>query len=119
MKLFFISVLAGCLVAGTGCRDSSQAKADDHGAHGPPHGGTPVMVGSHHYHLELVRDPATGLMHAYVLDAHLHDFVRVLETNFVLLANMAGTTERLDFVRVTNSTTPNLSEPSFLFEARS
>jgi hypothetical protein len=93
MKQFFIGALAGCVMVATGCRDSSQQKSDDHGhSHGPPHGGTPVLVAEHKYHLELVRDPATGLMQAYVLDDDMHDFVRVPETNFTLVgrANRAG-----------------------------
>jgi hypothetical protein len=118
MKQVVIAALA-CFALATGCRDSSPPKANDHGhSHGPPHGGTPVVVAEHKYHLELVRDSSSGLMQAYVLDDELHDFIRVPETNFTLMANVGGKTERLDFVRATNSASPGLSAPSFLFEAR-
>lgn len=118
MKRFFVSALAACLVAGTGCRDSSQSKSDND-TNGPPHGGTPVLIADHKNHLELVRDGTAGLMQAYVLDDDLHDFIRVPETNFTLVATISpGHSERLEFQRVTNSTTANLAEPSFLFEGR-
>jgi hypothetical protein len=102
-----------------GCGDSSRSKSE--GSGGPvnaPHGGTPVNVAEHKYHLELVRDPASGLMQAYVLDENLRDFVRVPETNFTLVATMGGKTERLEFARMTNAMSPSPSDPSFLFEAR-
>ena len=76
------------------------------------------MVAEHKYHLELVRDATNGVMQAYILDGDLHDFIRVPETNFTLTANVAGKTEHLEFQRATNSTSPNPSDPSFLFEGR-
>jgi hypothetical protein len=117
MKRFAFAVLLTCLVTAIGCRDSSKSDHHDH-THAPPHGGTAVVVAEHKYNLELVRDGAVGLMQAYVLDEDFHDFIRVPETNFTLLANLSGQTERLDFQRAINSMSPLLSDPSFLFEAR-
>ena len=116
-KQFAFFVLLGCLVITTACRDSQRGEGDGH-SHAPPHGGTPVVVAEHKYHLELVRDAATGLMQAYVLDDHLHDFIKVPETNFTLVAKLGSQTERLEFQRVTNAMSPNPTDPSFQFEAR-
>ena len=117
LKQFVFAVLLGCLVVATGCRDSQQADSHGH-SHGPPHGGTPVNVAEHKYHLELVRDATNGVMQAYVLDGDLHDFIKVPETNFALDAKLGGQTERLEFQRMTNATSPSPADPSFLFEAR-
>jgi hypothetical protein len=109
MKPFALTVLVGCLAAALGCRDAQES----HGhSHGPPHGGTPVVVAEHKYHLELVRDATNGVMQAYVLDGDLHDSIAVPETNFALMASFGGKTERLDFQR----TSP--ADPSSLFEGR-
>src|SRR5688572_24302757 len=108
-------ILLLCLAAATGCRDSQSSH--DH-SHGPPHGGTPVVVAEHKYHLELVRDATNGIMQAYVLDEDLHDFIRVPEAGFTLVANMSGNAQRIEFQRATNAMSPNPSDPSFLFEGR-
>ena len=114
MKRFVL--LLTCLAALMGCRDAS--RSNEGRAPVPPHGGTPVVVEAHKYNLELVRDGDTGLMQAYVLDEDYHDFIRVPETNFALIANLAGRTERVQFLRATNAMSPTPADPSFLFEAR-
>jgi hypothetical protein len=95
----------------------SGVSAADH-AHGPPHGGTPVLVAEHKFHLELVRDGAAGLMQAYVLDDHLEKYVAVRETNFMLRATFAGRTESVEFKRAPNPSDKKLPAASSLFEAR-
>src|SRR5688500_7082232 len=102
--LTFSSTMA-LMIALSGCDDASKSgtqrtAADDHGhdhaaggdhghdhgaaghAHadaktGTPHGGTPVQVGDHGFHLELVPDPVEGKLLAYVLDAHAEGGVSV------------------------------------------
>jgi hypothetical protein len=91
---------------GPGSDHSHDRKAADH-AHadksGAPHGGTPVQVGDHGFHLELVPDPVDGEMLAYVLDAHMEKEVRVSGGAFELIAK-AGTQEhRLSFTPSTNA----------------
>ena len=90
---------------GPGSDHSHDGKATAH-AHaaksGAPHGGTPVQVGDHAFHLELVPDPVDGEMLAYVLDAHLEKEVSVSGSAFELIAR-AGTQEhRLSFTPSTN-----------------
>lgn len=129
-----LSVLTVCsLLLVAGCNKSSQpatqsASADDHGhPHGPdsdhdhqtpgqahpsgtPHGGTPVQIGDHDFHLELVHDPIEKKMLAYVLDSHMEKYVNVPVTTFELVARTAGKEYRLTFNSETNS--PNATNNS-------
>ena len=45
--------------------------------HTAPHGGTLVELGNHAYNVELLRDPATGKLTAWILDAHAENFIRI------------------------------------------
>jgi hypothetical protein len=90
---------------GSGSDHSHDGKADHAHAEksGAPHGGTPVQVGDHGFHLELVPDAVDGKMLAYVLDAHMEKEVSVSGGTFELVAK-AGTEEhRLTFNPVTNA----------------
>jgi hypothetical protein len=80
-----------------------------------PHGGTPVIVGSHAYHLELVRDAEKGRLQAYVLDAHADNYVSVPETSFDLVATIGGKPERITLQRTPAAGKP-VSQASSLFE---
>jgi hypothetical protein len=80
-----------------------------------PHGGTPVVVGSHGYHLELVRDAEKGRLQAYVLDGHAEKYVDVPEASFELVAVIGAKPERLKLVRTPTAGKP-LSQASSLFE---
>ena len=82
---------------------------------GLPHGGTPVVVGAHGYHLELVRDAEKGRLQAYVLDGHVERYVSVPEASFELLATLAGKEERLTLQRTPLAGKP-LARESHLFE---
>jgi hypothetical protein len=84
-------------------------------AAGLPHGGTPVIVGSHGYHLELVRDAEKGRLQAYVLDAHAANYVPVPEASFDLVATIGGKEQRLTLTRTPVAGKP-LSEASPVFE---
>jgi hypothetical protein len=93
------------LIALTGCGQSSQKtakKADAHGhdhdhPSGSAHGGTPVKVGEHDFHLELVNDPQAGKMLAYVFDDHMEHAENVPPTTFDLIAKMSGQEQRVTF----------------------
>jgi hypothetical protein len=117
-----INTLTACsILILSGCNQStppaSQAKSsnDTGHSHGPggdhdhaqpsgsPHGGTPVQVGDHGFHLELVSDPIDGKMLAYVLDDHMEKYVKVPLTTFDLVAKSHGQEQRLTFNPVTNA----------------
>ncbi len=51
-------------------------------AHVAPHGGAAVVLGEELYHLEFVMDAASGLLHCYVLDGHMEQFVRIAAESF-------------------------------------
>jgi hypothetical protein len=82
---------------------------------GLPHGGTPVVVGSHGYHLELVRDAEMGRLQAYVLDGHAEKYVDVSEPSFDLVATIGAKEERLKLQRTPAAGKP-LSQASSVFE---
>ena len=133
-NLFAKALTACSILILVGCNQSappaSQSKsADDHGhSHaagddhdhgnpsGSPHGGTPVQVGDHGFHLELVSDPIDGKMLAYVLDGHMEKYVKVPLTTFELVATMGGQEQRLTFDPVTNAPAGSATNTS-LFSA--
>jgi hypothetical protein len=57
-----------CIVAGLWAAPVAADAADTHHEHVAPHGGTLVAFGDEFAHLELILDPETGEMTAYVLD---------------------------------------------------
>ena len=85
---------------------------------GPPHGGTPVQIGVHSFHLELVRDSEAGKFQAYVLDGHMEHYVAVSEKSFDLAAKTGTNQYRLIFQRVSPPGAAALPEKSSLFEAQ-
>lgn len=89
LPLFF-TLAAGLLLA-AGCHRHDHDHAHGHGhVHVAPHGGTLVELGDHQFNLELLLDRQTGMLQAFVLDAHAENFVRVdwrtLELTFRLEA---------------------------------
>ena len=82
---------------------------------GLPHGGTPVIVGSHGYHLELVRNAEKGQLQAYVLDAHAANEVAVPEQSFDLVAKIAGKDEKITLTRTPAAGKP-ITQASPTFE---
>jgi hypothetical protein len=65
------------IVLATACSRPAPAVPAASHEHHPPHGGTPVVVGSEAYHLELVAEPSEGALTAYVLDSEMEQFVRI------------------------------------------
>ena len=125
-SVFCVAVAA--VLALAGCGKKSPADGHDHGSHGsahpahadgagsghghrhtPPHGGTGVVLGQEAFHLEFVLDPERGAMTAYVLDAHMENFVRCAETEFSVVAQADGKTETLVFKPVANLATVGAS----------
>src|SRR5215207_7348381 len=109
MKKYF-ALLSVCAASALFVCNSSAADAK-----GLPHGGTPVIVGSHGYHLELVRDAEKGRLQAYVLDGHAEKYVDVQESSFDLVATIGAKEERVTLQRTPAAGKP-LSQSSSLFE---
>jgi len=109
--LVFLALLAGC-------GDSKQGDSSKGHQHPPPHGGTPVVLGNEDYHLELVFEPASGKMQAYVLDGHMEKFVRLTNESFTVTAKLVGKPETLVFHAVPNAATGEKIGDTSQFEAQ-
>lgn len=128
MKTFLRLPLATLFLALAACSKpgSKSAAADDphagrdHAAHKhehiPPHGGTPVVLGEETYHLELVRDAATGKLSLYVMDGELENFVRINAPSIEIVATIAGKPTPLLLQPVPNSLTGEKPGDTSLFE---
>jgi hypothetical protein len=86
--------------------------------HHPPHGGTPIVLGNEAYHLELVRDAATGALQAYVLDGELENFIRVPAASLEILTTVDGLPQTLVLRAVPNPATGETVGDTSLFEAQ-
>src|ERR1700690_437387 len=86
--------------------------------HHPPHGGTPVVLGDEAYHVELVLDPATGTLQAYVLDGEMENFIRCAPASIEIAATSGGSTRNLVLAAVPNPATGETVGDTSLFEAR-
>ena len=121
MKPLFAVCLAlsAALMAGCGKKESEAPPAAAHKhEHKPPHGGTPVVLGKEEFHLELVLDPASGVLQAFVFDGELENFVRIDAASFEIVAKPAGKEETLVFKPVANGATGEKAGDTALFEAR-
>jgi hypothetical protein len=84
----------------------------------PPHGGTPIGLGDDAFNLELVRDPATGTLQAYVLDGEMEEFIRVADPKIDLRIDRDGRKEILTLKPVADRVTGETIGDTCLFQAR-
>ena len=117
-----LAALASLLAA---CSKSDPHAGHDHSAAAPakhehkaPHGGTPVVLGAETYHLELVRDAATGTLTAYVLDGEMENFIRVKGAAIEIVAKIGSGTQTLALQAVANPATGETVGDTSQFEAR-
>jgi hypothetical protein len=98
----FSNVLSGLVgvaaLALVGCGDPAhQAHGNGGGGgghhHASPSGGVAVELGDHQFHLDILSEPATGVIKAWVMDAHAENFVRVPLTNLSLEVVAGGSTQ--------------------------
>jgi hypothetical protein len=118
-SFFAVAGLGVALALLPGCGEKSSATAKTGMYVGkPPHGGTPVVLGDGDYHVELVRDAATGTLSAYLLDDDMEDFVRSPSPSFQLVATVAGTPQTLVLSAVANPATGETVGDTSLFQAQ-
>lgn len=114
-----LAALLLALVAG-GCAKSPSVAADSGPAHRhqhhPPHGGTPVVLGDEEYHVELVLDPATGRLQAFVLDGEMENFVRSPARSIVIEALGSAAARKVELAAVPNPETGETVGDTALFE---
>lgn len=116
------SLLVLSLVLGAGaCSKSTEhtaATASHAHDHTPPHGGIAVVLGNETYHLEFVHEPAAGTLTAYILDAHMENFIRTDAPSFNVIANVDGERRPLTFRAVASSATGETIGDTSQFEAQ-
>ncbi len=79
-----------CVVAGLSAAPIAADGADAHHEHVAPHGGALVVFGDELAHLELVVDPETGEMTAYVLDGEAERGVAVRQPSLGIEVHPEG-----------------------------
>ncbi len=84
----------------------------------PPHGGTAVSLGDGAFNLELVRDPATGTLQAYVLDGELEGYIRIGARALALELRQGGRRRTLKLLPVADPATGETVGDTALFQAR-
>ena len=127
MKTALTALITGLLLASLVCSSACRQKSDATTAttspakheHKPPHGGTPVVLGDEVYHLELVRDAATGRLQAFVMDGELEHFIRSAAGSFEVVATVGGEAKVLRFLPVANPATGETLGDTSLFETQS
>ena len=113
------AVLGALLLIGCGAeRKQGAASGESVHRHEPPHGGTGVVLGEEEYHLEFVLDAATGRMQAYILDAHMENFVRIPAEAFHVTAKLPDREEVLTFKAVASGATGETVGSTSLFETQ-
>ena len=84
----------------------------------PPHGGTPIVVGDEAFTIELVREPGSGTLRAYVLDGELEGFVRIAAQQLSLEVEWQGGRKVLALKPVADLATGETAGDTSLFETR-
>jgi hypothetical protein len=84
----------------------------------PPHRGTPVVLGDEQFTIELVREPASGTLRAYVLDGEMEDFIRIAARQLDLQVQLQDRKESLSLKPVADLATGETVGDTSLFEAR-
>ncbi len=121
--LRFLLVLPLLTLAGCSKPESTTAaaagKAHAHAhEHKAPHGGTAVVLGNEAYHLEFVRDAASGKLTAYVLDGEMEKFIRLKAAALELAVTTGGEKRTLALRPVANSATGETVGDTSQFEAQ-
>lgn len=125
-RQFLFRALAGAsllLLAGCSRHGGHGHEGHDHASHAKhehhaPHGGTVVVLGDEEYHLELVRDAATGTLSAYVLDGELEKFIRIDTPTLTIVATVAGEARTLELAAVASTATGESVGDTSHFETR-
>jgi hypothetical protein len=120
-RRFILSSLGLALIL-VGCsREEHAVKSASHDhahSHAPKHGGALVELGEEEFHLEVAYGDTPGVLQAFVMDAHVEDYVRISASSFVASVTMAGQEHLLAFTAVASAATGETTGDTSLFEAR-
>ncbi|HMO64900.1 MAG TPA: hypothetical protein PKE47_06715 [Verrucomicrobiota bacterium] len=91
-----LAAAAALFLAGCGKHDHA---SHGHGAggghsHDSLQGGVAVELGDHQFHLDVLAVPEAGQLKAFIMDAHVENFVRVPLKSFDMTVEPAGGTPR-------------------------
>ena len=96
------------LLSGAGCGDHDH----DHGAsaggghkHGSKQGGVAVELGEHQFQLDVLHDPAAGVLTAWVMDGHMENFIRIPAPSFAVTVKAGGATNTVSLQAIANAAT--------------
>jgi len=112
--LLLLIVSNACSRSGNG-RASAQVRGH---VHHPPHGGTPIVLGDEAYHLELVRDAATGSLDAYVLDGEMENFIRIEQPAIECIVTTGSDRRTIIFNAIADLATGEMVGNTSFFEAK-
>jgi hypothetical protein len=84
----------------------------------PPHGGTAIGLGDDQFNLELVREPETGTLRAYLLDGEMEEFIRVADRKIELQIERDGRKATLTLKPVADPVTGETVGDTSLFAAK-
>ncbi len=104
-------------ILSTGCDRQDHGGGAGSGGHGhaSAHGGVAVELGDHQYHLDFVAEPSTGVLKAWVMDAHAENFVRVTNASWSVRITAAGVENELALQAQGNAATGEKEGDSSLF----
>ena len=110
LLLASVALIAGCAKSSPGpAAVPPPAKHEHH---------PPVVLGDEVYHVELVLDPATGKLSAYVLDGEMENFIRSAAPSFEMSALVKGELKALTLRAVPNPATGETVGDTSLFETQ-
>ena len=75
-----------------------------------------MVLGEEVYHIELVRDPASGTLQAYLLDGEMDNYIRSKMTSFRITATVGGKEESVEMRAVADQATGETVGDSALFQ---
>lgn len=108
------------LVAGCGEHDHGQGAATGGGHHhGSAHGGVAVELGEHQFHLDFLHDPTNGVLTAWLMDAHVENFVRVPLRSFEVQIVADNRTNTVTLEAVANAATGETVGETSMFRGSS
>jgi hypothetical protein len=95
-RLLAAPLAAASVLLLAGCGEHDHAGHDHGGGHSHDslQGGVAVELGDHQFHLDLLAVPEAGQLKAFIMDAHVENFVRVPLKSFDLMIEPAGGTPK-------------------------
>ncbi len=118
-------LLPGIAVGLTGCGEhdhQGHAHAGGGGGghkHGSAHGGVATELGEHQYQLDLLHDPATGTLTAWIMDGHMEGFVKIATAEIAATASTATATNAVVLKAVANAATDEKAGDTSQFQGQS